>query len=174
MESKKVYVKSEFAEKVFGYVLAAMVILTVLGGCLLQSWLIVLGIFGFIGVLFMWLFLPGSCYTNDCGVVAEMPFQGTRIIPYGDITDAFITLGLGAKPNNYSEKRELIHTLHIITKGGEFTYKLKSPSGYIDSPMALAMELPRAAALSKSPFAEIVSMVRANCGEDNLEGYLYR
>ena len=172
MESRKIYLRSEFAEKVFGSALAAMLMLTVVGICF-RSWLAVLGTIGIFAMLLAVLFVFGSCRTNDSGVVVHMPFQGTRIIPYGDITDAFITLGLGAKPNNYSEKRELIHTLHIVTKGGEFTYKLKSPSGYIDSPMALAMELPRAAALSKSPFADIVRTARERSGCGPADGFLY-
>jgi hypothetical protein len=172
MESKRVYIRSEFAEKVFAAVLAAMMILTVVGGAF-GSLLAVLGIIGILVMILAVVLIFGSCHTDDSGFVVNMPFQGSTIIPYGNITDAYITLAMGAKPSNYSEKRELIHTLHIVTKGGEYSYKLKSPSGYIDSPMAFAMELPRAAALAQSPFAEIVSIVRERSGCGSVNDHLY-
>ena len=117
----------------------------------------------FIVLLLIYL-LPGKCWTDSEGVVLAMPLQGQRTIPYSDITSTYISLRCGAKSNNYTEKRQLIHTMHIVAKGEDINFS--TTSGHIGSPMMLADEYARAAARAESPFAEIVNTVKIHCGSN--------
>ena len=171
MESKKVSVVSPYLEKLFGYIGAALLILAG-AGLLLDLllgipgfvWLTIIGFPGGFIVLLLIYLLPGKCWTDSEGVVLAMPLQGQRTIPYSDITSAYISLKCGAKSNNYTEKRQLIHTMHIVAKGEDINFS--TTSGHIGSPMMLADEYARAAARAESPFAEIVNTVKIHCGSN--------
>ena len=168
MESEKVSVVSPFIEKLFGYIAAGLLLLAGAGillniifhapGCV---WLTIIGFPSGFAMFVLIYLLPGKCWTDSEGVVLAMPFQGQRTIPYKDITGAYISLRPGVKPNNYLEKRQLIHTMHIVTKTKDIQFS--TTSGTIGSPMLLAEEYARAAAVAESPFAEIVNTVKIQC-----------
>ena len=168
MESKKVPVVSPYIEKLFGNIAAALLMLA--GAGLLLNWVLQspgfvwLTILGFPGGLIMFVLIyliRGKCWTDSEGVILDMPLQARRTIPYGDITSAYISLKMGPKPSTVSEKRQLVHTMHIVTKSEDIHFTVTS--GSIGSPIMLANEYARAAALAESPFAEIVNTVKAQC-----------
>jgi len=114
----------------------------------------------------------GKCWATSDGVVIKMPLKKLRTIPYRDIKTAYITLASAGALQEFANQIGLYQTLHIVTKSGDISFLIKE--GCMCSTADLYDDLHREAVIARSPFAEIVSMVRANCGEDNLEGYLYR
>ena len=172
MESKKVDVPCSFTGYLCGAAISAAVLLAA-AGIVLE-----IGLLTFIGVMtgiFAASVLPmlhGKCWATAEGVVIKMPFKKSRLIPYCDIKTAYISLNNATNSQEETKQAGVYQTLYIVTKSGNISFMIKE--GRLCSSADLYNDLERAAIIERSPFAEIVSMVKANCGENPLEGYLYR
>jgi hypothetical protein len=172
MESKKVDVPCKVNGGIYAALFSAATMFSVSGIVFEMPLLTLIGILNGAAVVIVMSMNRGKCWADSNGIVIKMPFKKSRLIPYCDIKTAYISLNNATNSQEETKQAGVYQTLYIVTKSGNISFMIKE--GRLCSSADLYNDLERAAIIERSPFAEIVSMVKANCGEDPLEGYLYR